>query len=239
MLKPTSNPKLNIHEEPSNGEWHNRKEFGNVESNIHFLQKAAILNSTMNVLEIGCGNGKLLEHLLHNGYHMTGIDIKYSHLQHCKHTNGHVPLVNASGENQQFQDSSFDTVLSFDVFEHMPDPDAHLQAVHRMLKPHGYYLLQTPNKWTNSVFETIRWRSFTKWKHDHCSLHNYWELARRLRDHGFDAEYCDIPVVNNYFKQKIKATLGTIGLNVLKLINPDKLPRPLTPNFYVIAQKCS
>lgn len=237
MRTPISASDSEIHDKQPNVAWHNRKEYGNVESNLDFLQKTGVLKSTMNVLEIGCGHGTLLNHLIGDGYHITGVDLNYARLKQCKSRNGAIPLVNASGENQQFRTASFDLVLSFDVFEHMPNPDAHLQSVHQMLKPHGYYLLQTPNKWTNTVFETIRWRSFTKWRHDHCSLHNYWELTRRMNKHGFDVQFYDIPVVNDYFKQKINAYLGTAGITALKIVNPDKLPRPLTPNFYITAKK--
>ena len=74
----------------------------------------------------------------------------------------------------------FDLVLSFDVIEHIPDTERHLLEVRRVLKPGGSYLLQTPNKWTNSIFETIRWRSVSKWRVDHCSLHTYRQLRQRL-----------------------------------------------------------
>ena len=56
--------------------------------------------------------------------------------------------------------------------------------VRRVLKPGGWLLLQTPNKWTNSIFETIRWRSFSKWRVDHCSLHNYWQPPAGCRRSG-------------------------------------------------------
>ncbi len=76
----------------------------------------------------------------------------------------------------------FATVVSFDVFEHIPDSDAHLHEVTRVLSPGGAYFLQTPNKWTNVVFETIRWRSFTAFRVDHCSLHSYREIQATLRE---------------------------------------------------------
>ena len=56
---------------------------------------------------------------------------------------------------------------------------------HRVLRPGGRYLVQTPNKWPNAVFETIRWRSSTRWRDDHCSLHTPGKLRRRLEAHGF------------------------------------------------------
>ena len=99
----------------------------------------------------------------------------------------------ASGAAIPFATASFDVVLSFDVFEHIHDSDQHLRDVVRVLKPGGRYLLQTPNKWTNLPFELLRhwrkypvgpFRSYRKITAEHCALHNYWQLRRRLARHG-------------------------------------------------------
>ena len=87
---------------------------------------------------------------------------------------GPLPIDPVEGTALPYPAATFDILISFDVFEHIPDSDAHLREVRRVLRPGGggggRYLLQTPNKWTNSVFETIRWRSLTAWRQDHCSL---------------------------------------------------------------------
>ena len=74
---------------------------------------------------------------------------------------GPLPIDPVDGTALPYTTATFDILISFDVFEHIPDSDAHLIEVRRVLRPGGCYLLQTPNKWTNSVFETIRWRSLT------------------------------------------------------------------------------
>lgn len=50
-----------------------------------------------------------------------------------------------SGDNMKFSDSKFDCVISFDVFEHIPDSDKHLSEVNRVLKMAAfiYFKLQT------------------------------------------------------------------------------------------------
>ena len=214
-----------------------REEFGNFEANLRFLIETNVLNRRANILEIGSGKGKLLNYFFQNGYNIKGIEIKESMIEESKKLYGHLPLYRMSGKALGFKDSSFDIVLSFDVFEHISDSDQHLQEVRRILKPGGHYLLQTPNKWTNFIFETIRWRSVSKWRKDHCSLHNYWEIKKRFKKNGFDIIFYDIPVVNDFFIFKIKTYLGKFGVFVLKIMNPDKLPYFLKTNFYIKAKK--
>jgi SAM-dependent methyltransferase len=214
-------------------------EFGNFEVNISFLKQASTVDRKAEILEIGSGKGSLVNYLLERGYHIKGIEIDDEKLAHGKRLYGQLPVCKMSGDAIGFRDRTFDMVLSFDVLEHIPDVDKHLQEVRRVLKPNGWYLLQTPNKWTNAVFETIRWKSFSKWKlyPHHCSLHNYWQLKQRFKDNGFEIEIYNMPVVTDFFKSKMESSLGSAGLLLIRVINPDKLPLPLKTNFYVKAQK--
>ena len=207
--------------------------------NISFLKQACTVDRKAEILEIGSGSGTLVNYLRESGYHIKGIDIDDVKMAHGKRLYGQLPVCKMSGDAIGFRDRTFDTVLSFDVLEHIPDVNKHLQEVRRVLKPKGYYLLQTPNKWTNAVFETIRWKSFSKWKlyPHHCSLHSYWQLKQRFKDNGFEVEIHNMPVVTDFFKSKMEASLGSAGLLLIRVINPDKLPLPLKTNFYVKAQK--
>ena len=90
-------------------------------------------------------------------------------------------FVQADGATLPFG-QCFDVVMSFDVLEHIPDSDRHLQEVRRVLRPGGHYVLQTPNKLTNAVFETIRWRSL---RHGAPTTARFGQLQRRLRAAGF------------------------------------------------------
>lgn len=211
--------------------------FGNFEANARFLELSGVVRPDAEMLEIGSGTGSLLQRLLGQGHRIRGVEINRKLIAESRRWHGDLPIQLVEGVRLPFPDASFDIVLSFDVFEHIADSDGHLAEVRRVLRPGGYYLMQTPNKWANVVFETIRWRSFTRFREDHCSLHTLRQLRARLRRHGFTADVFDVPVVNAFFRDKVRRHLGAAGVLAVSLLNPDRLPLWLRTNLYVRARK--
>lgn len=212
-------------------------EFGNLEANCRFLCESGALVPGRRVLEIGTGRGSMLDWLGRQGMDAVGIEIRDELVRDARRRHPDLAIVRASGTALPFADASFDLVVSFDVFEHIADSDGHLRDVTRVLRPGGEYLLQTPNKWTNSVFETIRWRSFTRWRVDHCALHSHAGLTRRFARHGYALTFLDVPVVTPFFREKVRRHLGAAGVRLLALAQPDRWPAKLRTNFYVRARR--
>ena len=213
------------------------QQFGNFEANLRFIEATRVVRPGVRVLEIGTGAGMLLHALRERGADAEGVELRQDLIDEAHRWYGALPIRRVEGVALPFADRSFDAVLSFDVFEHIPDSDAHLAEVRRVLRDAGAYLIQTPNKWTNVVFETIRWRSFTRFREDHCSLHTLGQLSRRLRRHGFAPQAFDVPVVNAFFRDKVRRYVGRPGLAALAVVNPDRLPLRLRTNLYVCARK--
>jgi SAM-dependent methyltransferase len=211
------------------------RHFGNLDANLRFIDATGALRPGVRVLEIGTGTGALLHHLRGLGHDARGVETDPALIAESREWHGELPVQRVTGTALPFPDASFDVVMSFDVFEHIPDSDAHLREVCRVLRPGGSYLMQTPNKWTNVVFESIRWRSFTAFRDVHCSLHSLAELRHRLAAHGFGVTVFDVPVVNDFFRAKVRRHLGLPGLAALAIVNPDRLPRALRTNLYVMA----
>lgn len=220
----------------------NKGFWGNNPAAIQFLEATDLFSRPRKILEIGSGKGHMLRYLVNEGHDAQGLDMDPAAIAEC---DSDLRIHQGLATELPFEDGSFDIVLSLDLFEHVPDSDRHLSEVRRVLKTNGYYLLQTPNKWTNIPFETLRF--FRKYgiRHtfdflkppEHCSLHSYRQVRNRLRKHNFSAEFYDIPVVNDFFRQKLKRFAGNFGLMALKVVNPDELPMPLRTNFYVAAQR--
>lgn len=196
-----------------------------------------ILKQNHTILEIGSGYGSIVNFLKNKGYNIVGTEINDEYIQSAQKFSD-VKLIKIKKEGTYpFRKNKFDIIISFDVFEHIPNTQFHLQEVKRILKNGGYYLLGTPNKITNILFETIKEKSLTKWKKYHCSLYTYWGLKKIFRQQEFKISFIKIPLVNDFFKNKIHKYLGKFGVKILSFCNLDKFPLYLRTNFYIMAVK--
>jgi len=99
------------------------------------------------LLEVGCGEGRGIDWLLPSIKSYTAIDkiapvierLQQKYPQ-SKFFSGNIPPLSA------FSNNSFDTIVSFQVIEHIQDDLLFLKEIHRLLKPGGIALLTTPNR---------------------------------------------------------------------------------------------
>ena len=145
-----------------------KEQRGNLQTNLDFLTMTNLLKPNDKILEIGCGIGSIVSELASQGYDITGTDISNQAIDYGLKKYGDIKLQACPAEELQFEDHSFDVVLSFDLFEHIAQVDKHISEVHRVLKEDGSYLLQTPNKYSNVIFETLYHKSL-KWRRAHPS----------------------------------------------------------------------
>ncbi len=100
-----------------------------------------------NVLEVGCGTGRGLDTLLHNSTHYTAID-KNEKL--IKEYTKKYPKSTFFYENvppfSNIITNSVDTLIAFQVIEHIKNDDLFISEIHRVLKIGGRAIITTPNK---------------------------------------------------------------------------------------------
>lgn len=96
------------------------------------------------VLDVGCGGGLFLRMLADRGYRIAGLDFSRDAAAIAWRAN-RVPAVCAALPDAPFPDRSFAAVTMFHVLEHLYNPASYLEAAHRILKPDGRLIVQTPN----------------------------------------------------------------------------------------------
>ena len=207
---------------------------GNLQINIQFLKETGLLGNNKRVLELGCGSGSLASILHKKGVSIIASDIAQTAIDQARKLHPDIEFQTHSAEALPYDDQTFDIVMSFDVLEHLPNVNQHLHEVYRVLKPSGFYLFQTPNKFSNSIFETLKCRSL-EWKKYHPSLHFYGQLRRRLYRNGFLFRCIKMNTMNDFAVNKIKK-VGLPGW-LFSWINFRYMPYRLQTNFYVLAQK--
>ena len=97
------------------------------------------------ILDLGCGTGWLSE-LLANFGPTTGVDLAESVIAAAKSRAPHVTFMAGDIFQMPLPASNFDVVVSQEVIAHVADQAAYLDLAARALKPGGYLIITTPNK---------------------------------------------------------------------------------------------
>jgi SAM-dependent methyltransferase len=149
-----------------------------------YLARAKTLSRSRSLLEIGCGNGFMLEEALAQGYEQVcGVEPSQ------KAIDAAAPAVKARILQDimrpgLFEPETFDTVCLFQVFDHLPEPGALLDEVHKVLTPGGVMLCFNHNIRSLSA-RMLRERSPII-DIEHCYLYSPRTMRLLLEKHGFD-----------------------------------------------------
>lgn len=214
-------------------------ERGNIKSSLDYCLKLKIPKDNL-ILDIGCRYGSLVFNLYRLGYkNVFGIDRDRDAIAIGKNRYDVVSdrLIVYPGKHLPFDDNSFDTILMFDVIEHIPKVDLFMKKeVYRVLKKGGLFIYQTPNKYMNIPWEIIHKKSVFKWRNYHCSLQTVQSLREILLRVGFSSIVIEkYNIVTEHNRKKLQTRLGFLGsfvLNILRL-----MPLNYYPNLWGNAKK--
>ncbi len=97
------------------------------------------------LLEIGCGEGRGVELLAHKVQTYTAVDKIEEVVDNLSAQFKEASFIQANIPPLPFEDNSFDSVVSFQVIEHIKDDATYLKEINRILKPGGKAYISTPN----------------------------------------------------------------------------------------------
>ncbi|MFT5232566.1 MAG: SAM-dependent methyltransferase [Candidatus Krumholzibacteriia bacterium] len=215
------------------------------------LMKPYFPNSCPVLVDFGCGNGAQTLQMAALAEKVIGVDVDAAFLADFATSaeaqgladrtaghllaNGRIPLANGAA----------DVVTSFTVLEHVPDEEAALAEMFRVLKPGGRLIISVPNRWW--IFEThgcdlpvLPWNRVPLVSWWPKKLHDRWarariyrlsEIARLVSEAGFTVQE----------KFRMTAPMDMIGNQQLRrwvrgtLFRTDRAAVPIqaTENFIV------
>ena len=132
--------------------WHAKHDVDDGVSNPWHRQASRMLKVGIEVrgkrvLEIGCGRGGFAGWLERQGADLTAADFSEEALRQARthFTASSIKWMVQDIQCLTLEDNSFDTVISCETVEHVPDPRRAIRELARVLRPGGILVLTCPN----------------------------------------------------------------------------------------------
>ncbi|NUM89339.1 MAG: class I SAM-dependent methyltransferase [Bdellovibrionales bacterium] len=140
------------------------------------------------VLDVGCATGFTVKHLLDLGLDAYGIEPSDFAANYAIKSLGLTGrILHGHLRSDTYPDETFDTIIAWDVIEHIPQPNEFLRLLRRLLRPGGTLSLITPD--CSSLLAKLmgkRWMEYAK-PTEHIFFFSKKTLTGLLKRNGFHA----------------------------------------------------
>jgi SAM-dependent methyltransferase len=177
------------------------KDYGftnNEPSHTFFYLQAALLsmlnkNTNRCILDLGCGNGHLVNYLNKQGHNAYGTDASENGIAIAKKEYPDRFFVQDLSTDKlpaELQNLPFDTIISTEVIEHLYNPDGFIDFCKNALQPNGEIIISTPyhGYWKNlalAIFDKWDSHHSPTWLGGHIKFWSRRTLSKLLIDNGF------------------------------------------------------
>lgn len=183
------------------------------------------------VLDVGCGNGRLLEAMNNKNINYLGVDNSEALIGLAKENYPLEKFLVADILNlDKINDNSFDYVFCLAVLQHIPNRELRLQALRQMkakLSDSGQLIISNWNLWSSPKHRPLLLRNFWlkilgKYELDYNDLLFSWKNSsgQKVSERYYHA----------YTKKELKKLSNLAGFRILRLYR-DKY------NFWMIIEK--
>lgn len=188
------------------------------------------------VLDLGCGNGRLLDLFKDKKIDYIGIDNSEKLIEIAKKKCPDAKFQVADALNLSFPDNYFDKIFSIAVLHHIPSEEFRLQSLKeakRVLKPGGLLILTVWNLWQRKT----AWKLFLK----HTLLQLIGKSKLDFKDIFYPWKSQDgVILIQRYFhlftKNGLERLIKKSGFKI-KEVEIFKREETKNYNIYIIAEK--
>ena len=135
-----------INNEPTNFGWKSAKPELHQQYTIPSILYLLPQRKSLNIIDVGCGNGFLVNYLSQFGHYVMGIDIAEDGIKIAKNAYPSIrfEMHSAYEKLDSLIDTPVDVIISSEVIEHLYQPDRFLENIFSVLRPGGFLILTTP-----------------------------------------------------------------------------------------------
>jgi 2-polyprenyl-3-methyl-5-hydroxy-6-metoxy-1,4-benzoquinol methylase len=190
--------------------------------------------SPANILDVGYGSGKFLQHVKDKGYTPYGIELSKKLV-----TFGKKLGINAYLSFGEFPRQKMDVVTLFDVIEHITTPYEFMIQVNKTLRKGGVLMITTPN--ANSISAKVlksKWWVFGP--EAHFVVYSLTSLKILLRGYGYKIVSTQTDTINQWFYPNntfTKKVLNKLQYEILGVFRNQLFRNNLGDNIQIIAIK--
>ena len=123
---------------------------------FRWIKNRINMNQGSILLDAGCGDGHLLNYYCRNGLTGIGADLTYYALKIAQERHNKNIYINTDLRTLSFKSESFNTIVCFNVIEHILEQDQVMQEFQRILKPKGILIIGT------NIRDSICWWLYQK-----------------------------------------------------------------------------
>jgi 2-polyprenyl-3-methyl-5-hydroxy-6-metoxy-1,4-benzoquinol methylase len=196
------------------------QQFERQKTDILFLPSifAKIINQVQgNILDIGTGDGHKLETILRavpkqkikEVIALEPSPLAKQAIERLKDYS--VQIQDLAIEDLKGYNDYFNSILMFEVLEHLPDQRIILNQILKLLHPDGILIISTPNRPIYNFTERIAGRGLDP---THCSALNYRQLKNLIKDYFRKVEYFGVVPLAMKLTRLLGLTKGTVFPNL-------------------------
>jgi SAM-dependent methyltransferase len=172
-------------------------------------------SQSLRVLDVGCGKGFFVKACCERGIDATGLDLSDTAIEHAVQAL-HVRAICGRLDEQAPGLGEFDAVTFWATIEHVPDPVATMQNIHKVLKPGGLLLLDTGigDDWLDRMLPGVN-----QWYDPPQHLYVFSASAMRklVRHTGFDLISIDKNFERSSARRIARLVRGAVAATSLRI----------------------